>query len=668
MLGQIPVLPSSRPHGCLGLKLAGEGSLAPFHRWLLGSEEPTTQFRSKSVPCSPLQKSLQASASLQNRIKGGEVLRCERAVQYLEAARATANFLEKSSILNDLAKLDIARDVEGLDDAKRNLEVVQMRLKVREAFIFESFATRKLKECLKLKPIDERRWLDIEDAIDAAESVLPRLQDAQLSRAKKLEALHRRALNQWQLGIMDRLEQVVEDQDLERLEDLRVWLTTSGADQRDDAQELVQTINQLCKAFEALKYALEEATGPAFRRALWASEEAKLDVERCEMLQRVDRGYGPIRRLNVARWAMLAARRQGSKDLLETALPLALQSGLNVDSLYDALSKYDDDFYDRLKELAQLTRATRRENVKQLEAAIERTKPGDQRLGRRTSLEKLFLEVRTQALETLFDAKQKAKVRDDIKISLTKRSTQVLQEMPLKMKEAAKLRMSKDLRQASSTYKRAVFEKDIRTAISLSDSHALRSALARAEKESSIEGMEDMLASARAALHEMSHLEAARDIVGRASTLELLESNLQKLIQENFPDGLKPQSALGRVEAELQNMKEKMKELQVLLETPLAFENNNTLLQEAGMRQMRLVMDILKLHPYFVISIEYGQAHIASERAKTVYELFRKGCRNPLAKKQLKEKSKVVKLNCQLDHCTPELKQVLNKMLIKCAL
>ena len=31
------------------------------------------------------------------------------------------------------------------------------RLKVREAFIFESFATRKLKECLKLKPIDERR-------------------------------------------------------------------------------------------------------------------------------------------------------------------------------------------------------------------------------------------------------------------------------------------------------------------------------------------------------------------------------------------------------------------------------------------------------------------------------------------------------------------------------
>ena len=34
--------------------------------------------------------------------------------------------------------------------------------------------------------------------------------------------------------------------------------------------------------------------------------------------RRVDRGYGPIRRLNVARWAMLAARRQGSKDLLET--------------------------------------------------------------------------------------------------------------------------------------------------------------------------------------------------------------------------------------------------------------------------------------------------------------------------------------------------------------
>ena len=64
--------------------------------------------------------------------------------------------------------------------------------------------------------------------------------------------------------------------------------------------------------------------------------------------------------------------------------------------------------------------------------------------------------------------------------------------------------------------------------------------------------------------------------------------------------------------------------------------------QETGMRQMRLVLDILRVHPYFAppphrcfstppesefraffwqleaISIEYGQAHLAGERAKAV--------------------------------------------------
>ena len=56
-------------------------------------------------------------------------MRCERASYFLSAACSTANFLEKSSILNDLCALDIADGVEGLDEAKWNLEVVQKRLR-----------------------------------------------------------------------------------------------------------------------------------------------------------------------------------------------------------------------------------------------------------------------------------------------------------------------------------------------------------------------------------------------------------------------------------------------------------------------------------------------------------------------------------------------------------
>lgn len=294
--------------------------------------------------------------------------------------------------------------------------------------------------------------------------------------------------------------------------------------------------------------------------------------------------------------------------------------------------------------------------MKQLEAALSKCKLDESKLGKKTDLEKLVAEVRSGALQTLFDAKQKAKVHEEIKVSLTKSSTQVLKDLPTKMKEAAKLRMSQDLRQASSTYRRALLENQIKSAISLSDANALRSVLAKAE-HSDLEGMEEILTSGRAALHEMSHLEAARAIVSGAVSVKDLETDFDKLIKDNFPEGLKPQSSLRRVQ-----------ELQTLLETPLAFENNNTLLQETGMRQMRLVLDILRVHPYFAISIEYGQAHLAGERAKAVLELFKKGCRNPLSKKQLKEKSKVVRMSCQMDKCTPELKSTLGKMLIKCAI
>lgn len=637
--------------------------LLSIGQWSL--DEPTTPFRSKSVYCSPLRKSLGATASL--RINGSEPIRCEKASHFLEAARSTANFLEKSSILNDLSALDIADDVEGLDEEKWNLQVVQKRLQVREAFIVESFATRRLKECLQQPTDDERRWPIIEDAVEAGEIALPKLKEAQLSQSKKLAGRLKMTLNQWQLGVMNRLDEVVEAQDLELLEDLHPWIERSRLDQRPDAASLLQEIDRLLNAFDALKTALEVGTGPAFRAALWASEEAGLRADRCEMLQRVDLGYGPIRSRNTARWAMLGACAAGSKVLLEGALPACEEAGLNVEPIQNALDKFDSRFFERLSQLAQLTRAARTEDVKQLEAALSKCKLDESKLGKKTDLEKLVAEVRSGALQTLFDAKQKAKVHEEIKVSLTKSSTQVLKDLPTKMKEAAKLRMSQDLRQASSTYRRALLENQIKSAISLSDSHALRSVLAKAE-HSDLEGMEEILTSGRAALHEMSHLEAARAIVSGAMSVKDLETDFDKLIKDNFPDGLKPQSSLRRVQAEFGSMKAKLEELQTLLETPLAFENNNTLLQETGMRQMRLVLDILRVHPYFAISIEYGQAHLAGERAKAVLELFKKGCRNPLSKKQLKEKSKVVRMSCQMDKCTPELKSTLGKMLIKCAI
>ena len=82
-------------------------------------------------------------------------------------------------------------------------------------------------------------------------------------------------------------------------------------------------------------------------------------------LRRVEKGYGPIRGRNVARWVALAARLQGSKDLLETAIRLAPDEPLRR-----GLESYDGAFYDRLALVGQLARATRTADVKQLESAI----------------------------------------------------------------------------------------------------------------------------------------------------------------------------------------------------------------------------------------------------------------------------------------------------------
>ena len=252
--------------------------------------------------------------------------------------------------------------------------------------------------------------------------------------------------------------------------------------------------------------------------------------------------------------------------------------------------------------------------------------------------------------------------REEIKVSLKKRGTEVLQDLPEKMKEAARLKMLKDLRQANSSYKRALVEKELRTAMALSDAHGLRSCLKRAE---SCEGLDELVEKAEGALHELSHMDGAKRMIQNANSVSELEKNLEQLIKENFPEGLADSSSLRRVTLELQRMKEKVGELESLLAKPLAFESNTTLLQEAGMRQMRLVLDALRLHPSIALCIDYGQAHIAGERAKAVQELLKKGCRNPVVKKQMKERSKQVRLHCEMEKCTPELKAALSKMLMR---
>lgn len=71
-------------------------------------------------------------------------------------------------------------------------------------------------------------------------------------------------------------------------------------------------------------------------------------------------------------------------------------------------------------------------------------------------------------------------------------------------------------------YKRALLEKDIRTAMALSDAHGLRNCLARAENCG--QGLEELVATAEAALHELSHMDAARSIVNRSLAFKTLRS------------------------------------------------------------------------------------------------------------------------------------------------
>lgn len=74
-------------------------------------------------------------------------------------------------------------------------------------------------------------------------------------------------------------------------------------------------MEQLHSALEALKNGLEvaprslgsellgaEATGPAFRAGLWASEEAGLRPERCEMLQTPGSSHPHLSRLDL--WSL----------------------------------------------------------------------------------------------------------------------------------------------------------------------------------------------------------------------------------------------------------------------------------------------------------------------------------------------------------------------------
>ena len=111
---------------------------------------------------------------------------------------------------------------------------------MREAFIFESFATRRLKECLQQPAKHERRWGALEEAVEAGEEALPRLQGAQLSQWKALSMRLKNVLSHWHLGIRERFQELIEAQDLERLEDLMPWIQRSGLQQRPEAQALLR--------------------------------------------------------------------------------------------------------------------------------------------------------------------------------------------------------------------------------------------------------------------------------------------------------------------------------------------------------------------------------------------------------------------------------------------
>ncbi|CAE7943168.1 unnamed protein product [Symbiodinium necroappetens] len=462
--------------------------------------------------------------------------------------------------------------------------------------------------------------------------------------------------------MIDRLQEVVDSQDLEQLKTLRPWAERAQLADHPEGAELVQRMDKLSSATAALQSALDVGTGPAFREALWKSEEAVLDPARCEMLQRVEAAYGPIRSRNLGRWAVLAARTNGAKECLQEALVVAQRSGISTEtvsrSLETAVSARD-----MLSQIAQLTVASREDDVSKLESAIQSTKQ-DAKTGRRRSIEKLLAEVRMEALERLFDSKQKAKVLDEIKATAAKRATQVLQELPKKIQDAGKLRMSGDVKEATRLYKKALLEKEIRSAMVLSDGHALQTAISKAGSSAHVDSLDPkLLESARAALREMTLLEQARECVKSNDTWAELDAAFTKLIQENFPEGLRSQSTLGRAQAQIKTMREKLVELEELIKQPISFENSSSLLQESGMRQLRLVLDILRPHPYFAVVIEYSSSHMAGERMKMVQDLLRKSCRNQLTPKQTAEKNRQVKLLCDVEKCNPEIKAALLKLL-----
>ncbi|CAE7234098.1 CPK2 [Symbiodinium pilosum] len=602
------------------------------------------------------------------RLEGTPSIRQQQASRYLEAACKTANFVERSRLINDLAASNIADDVEGLSAAKEQLQVVQKRLQVREACNFEGFAARRLQAASRLAAHDERRWPVLDAAVEAGEAATERLREAQLTRAKKIASLTRKVLNQWQYGMIDRLQEVVDAQDLELLDTLRPWIERAQLQDHEEGAELVQRIDKLGSATEALQSALDIGTGAAFREALWKSEEAALNPARCDMLQRVDSAYGPIRGRNLGRWAIVASRTSGDKECLQAALVVAERCGLDTDTVSQSLETAKS-ARDMLSQIAQLTVASRQEDVSKLEAAIQSTKNPQQeaKLGRRASLDKLLAEVRMEALQTLFDTKQKAKVQEEIKATAAKRSTQVLQELPKKIQDAEKLRMSGDAKEATRLYKKALLEKEIRGAMVLSDGHALRAAVSKANASAFADSLdEQLLESARAALREMTLLDQAREIVKGSNTMTELDGAFDKLVQENFPEGVRPQSTLGRAQAQIKLVRQKVAELDDLIQSPISFENSSSLLQESGMRQLRLVLDILRPHPYIAMTIEQSASHMAGERSKTVQDLLRKSCRNQLISKQTKEKNKQVKLCCDVETCNSEIKATLLKMLQKC--
>eukprot|EP00931_Biecheleriopsis_adriatica_P029730 TRINITY_DN17600_c0_g1_i1.p1 TRINITY_DN17600_c0_g1~~TRINITY_DN17600_c0_g1_i1.p1 ORF type:complete len:670 (+),score=124.82 TRINITY_DN17600_c0_g1_i1:292-2010(+) len=519
----------------------------------------------------------------------------------------------------------------------RSLETVQHRQQVHGAIAAECTAMRKIKDCGSVQ--DERRWPIIAQAIQSADEAFSRLDALGMQeRARRVGAAKKKLIGRWRTALFPRMQKVLEMQEMEKARLLYGHCRLAHFEDDPECRQMLRVAAVQLAAIDGLEAATASGRSAPISQAIQAAIDSGLTAALCDVLKQAVEANHHGRRLVRSRWLILLARMGSDKEVVKESILWARDSGMPEAALEGAKKAYAD-MTQALAEMVRIAHAKRDNAMGDLEQVLsEQPESRDWNLRPRSSLIGLLDECTDEAQHTLAEHQLKEELGQHIRVSMGKRNTALIEELPQHIEEARNLKMDDVAEFAEQAHRRAVAEKKLKQVMG---TYQIRAMTAAIEGAMDAEADPELIASAQQELARRLPISLAAKIIDKAPDIFKLNDELAQLAKRGFPDtsGASYATPLGQVQARVSEVCEEMAKAKAQIQLPLFFESNSLSLPGPEFEKLTRAVETLRKYPYLSLRLEAHSSHtnhltaskLSTDRCRSVIaHLKKEGLRNTM--------------------------------------